>query len=298
MKVLCIGHAAYDTTILLDSFPVENTKNRIENRIECGGGPASTAAYLLGKWNIDTYFMGIVGNDIYGKRIKEEFDKVNVNTKYMEVNNEHVTTSSFIIANTSIGSRTIFTYRPNTLKMSDVDIDFEPDYILIDGQEYELSKKMLEKYPNAISVIDAGRCKDDIIELAKMVNYLVCSKDFAEKITELKIDYSDFETLRRVYEKLETIFTNNIVVTLEQHGCLYRDGDVKIMPSIKVKPLDSTGAGDIYHGAFVYGLIQKFEFEKVLKFANIAGAISVTRAGGRNSIPELEEMEKVYNESR
>ena len=58
---------------------IENTKNRVRNRVECGGGPASNAAYLLGKWGIETYFSGIVGNDLYGHNIKHEFQKVNVN---------------------------------------------------------------------------------------------------------------------------------------------------------------------------------------------------------------------------
>lgn len=298
MKILCIGHAAYDTTILLDSFPVENTKNRIEHRIECGGGPAATAAYLLGKWNIETYFMGIVGNDIYGHRIKDEFKSVNVNTNYLEISDEHTTTSSFIIANTSIGSRTIFTYRPSDMKMHDIDIDFIPDIILVDGQEPELSRKMILKYPNAISVIDAGRDKEEVIELAKIVDYLVCSKDFAQSLSKVKIDYNDFSTEVEAYTKLEKIFHKNIIVTLEQNGCLYRDGDIKIMPSMKVTPIDSTGAGDIFHGAFVYGLSQNYELEKLLKFSNLAGAISVTRAGGRNSIASLEEMGKFYNDIR
>ena len=70
-----------DITMAVDSFPKENTKNRIDNRVECGGGPAGNAAYLLGKWGMDVHFAGVVGNDEYGKRIKEEFESVNVNTK-------------------------------------------------------------------------------------------------------------------------------------------------------------------------------------------------------------------------
>ena len=72
-------------------------------------------------------------------------------------------------------------------------------------------------------------------------------------------------------------------------------GELKVIPSLRVKALDSTGAGDIVHGAFVYGLAKKFSLEKTLKYANFAGAISVTRVGGRYSIPTLEEMNTVYD---
>lgn len=167
MKILCIGHVAYDITLPVDSFPLENTKNRVTSRMECGGGPASTAAYLLGKWNMDTTFIGVVGNDDHGHFLKEEFDAIGVNTKYLQIKDNVKTTSSFIIANTSKGTRTILTYRPSNMKCDDVELDFEPNIILIDGQEEALSRKMINKYKNAISVIDAGRATKEIIELAK-----------------------------------------------------------------------------------------------------------------------------------
>ena len=296
MKILCIGHAAYDITTPIDEFPIENTKNRVHDRVECGGGPSSTAAYLLGKWNMDVAFAGIVGKDLYGSRIKQEFEEIGVDTRYLQMSSRHTTTSSFILANTSNGSRTTFTYRPSDMKMSGFELDFEPDIILMDGQEYEMSKRLLEKYPDAISIIDAGRSRKEIIELSKMVTYLVCSKEFAENVAQIKFN-ADYSNSEEVYKKLETIFSNTIVVTLEATGCLYKlNGEIKIMPSIKVKPVDSTGAGDIFHGAFTYGIAKRYDFEKVLKLSNIAGAISVSRVGTRASIPTLEEMEAVYNE--
>ena len=296
MKILCIGHAAYDITIPVEEFPTENTKNRVKDRVECGGGPASNAAYLLAKWGVETYFAGVVGNDAYGNKIKEEFDSVGVNTKYLERNANYQTTSSFVIANEQNGSRTIFTYRPKTMNMKDIDLDFEPDIILIDGQEVQVSKKMLNLYPNAISIIDAGRPKEEIIELAELVNYLVCSKEFAETVSGMEIDYNKVSTIVDVYSELKHRFNNNIIITLEEKGCVYDEGGmIKVMPSIKVHALDSTGAGDIFHGAFAYGIANNFNLEKTLKYANLAGAISVTRVGGRYSIPSLDEMVNIYN---
>lgn len=293
MKILCLGHAAYDITIPVDSFPLENTKNRVHDQVKCGGGPSATAAYLLGSWGADTAFAGIVGNDTYGNNIREEFKRVNVNTNYLEVSDEHTTTSSFIIANKENGSRTIFTYRPSDMKMKSFKLDFIPNIILIDGQEYERSIEVIKKYPKAISIIDAGRDKKEVIELSKMVTWLVCSKRFAEKVTGLKIDYNDYNTVTNLYSKLKEIFKNNIVVTLEDKGCLYNN---EIISSVKLKSNDSTGAGDIFHGAFTYYLSKGYDIKKVLKLSNIAGAISVSRIGTRNSIPTLEEMEAVYNE--
>ena len=121
MKVLCIGHTAYDITVLTDGYPKENVKYRVEKRIECGGGPASNAAYLLGKWGIKTYIASVVGNDIYGKRIKKEFTDVGVDTTYLELSNKYKTTSSFIIVNKKNASRTVFTYRNPQMRINDME---------------------------------------------------------------------------------------------------------------------------------------------------------------------------------
>ena len=299
MKILCIGHAAYDITIPLDAYPIENTKNRVSELVECGGGPASNGAYLLGKWGMDTTFAGVVGNDLYGKKIKEEFESVHVNTKYLEMSDEVKTTSSTIIANKSIGSRTILTYRPNTMKLTHFELDFTPDVMLFDGQEPEMSKELLLKYPDMISVIDAGRPTEEIIELAKLSSYVVCSKEFAESVSEMSIDYDKMETLVALYKKMEQIFPGNIVVTLESKGCLYKNkGQILLMPALNVKAVDSTGAGDIFHGAFTYAIANQFDYEDVIRISNAAGALSVMKVGGRYSVPTKEEMKELFHEFR
>ncbi len=295
MKILCIGHSAYDITTPLDVYPKENTKNRVHDRIECGGGPAGNAAYLLAKWGCNVYFAGIVGNDLYGKRIRDEFRSIGVNTDYLQLSDEYTTTSSHIIANTSTGSRTILTYRPSDMKMHDVDIDIDPDIILVDGQEYEMSKKMIEKYPDAVVIIDAGRDRKEVKDLCYMADYVVCSKDFMELVSHTPI--TDQASLEKAFNMLENEFNTTIVVTLEDEGCAYKkDGEVTVVPSVHVKAVDSTGAGDIFHGAFAYGIASNWPLEKVLRYANVAGAMSVTRIGGRNSIFSKDEMDEVFNE--
>ena len=299
IKILCIGHAAYDITIPIPKFIQENTKNRVNERITCGGGPAATAAYLLGKWGSDVTFMGLIGNDINGKKILKEFKSVNVDTTYVEKKEKYETATSYIIANKENGSRTILTYQKEKMPMQDVDIDFVPNIILIDGEEYELSKKMLEKYKTAISVIDAGKVNAHNLELCEMVDYLVCSKEFAENISNMKFDFENKETLKRIFLYLKERFHNNIVITLENKGCLYEiDNEIRIMNAIKVEAIDSTGAGDIFHGAFVYGLSINLPYEKVIKLAVVASGLSVTRLGGRNSIFELDEIKEGYEEFR
>lgn len=297
MKILCLGHISYDITFPVEKFLTENKKIRVKERVECGGGPASNAAYLLGKWGSEVYIAGLVGNDTYGQKIKQEFLEANVNTKYLEMRENYQTSNSIIINNTSIGSRTVLSYRASEEIMANFELDFEPDIILIDGHEYEASLKVLERYPNAISIIDAGRPTDKIVELATKVNYVVCSKEFAETVTGIMIDYEKAETILKLYHKMEEKFKGTIVVTLESKGSLYKyDSHVGIMDAIKVKALDSTGAGDLFHGAFAYGLSKNYDLNTILTIATVAGGISVTKIGGRASVATQEEMRQYIHD--
>lgn len=289
-KIVCIGLANYDITMPLDTFPVENTKTRIEKIIECGGGPASTAAYTLGKWGADVSFIGMVGNDLYGNILKKELQDANVNLSFLETNSTFSTPVSHIIVNKNKGTRTVLTYRKPIL-MKPVFLPYHPDYILIDGQEYAMSKRLILENKEAVTVIDAGRVEEEIIELCTLCDYVVCSKDFAEKVTGLHFDFNDSTSLTEIYVALKEKFKGVIVVTLEARGCLYEsENTLKIMTSLDVDPIDSTGAGDIFHGAFVYALSMGYDLEKCLQISNTAGALSTKRVGGRNSVPTKEEI--------
>lgn len=299
MKIISIGNVAYDVTIPMDHFPVENTKYRLYEKVECGGGQASNMAYLLAKWGMDVAFVGVVGDDCYGAQIKKEFDEIKVNTKYLELSDRHYTTMSMIIASQESGSRTILSCRNKDILMTPVEInDIKPDMILLDGQEPVMANALLDKNPDAIVIIDAGRVSANVTQLAKRSNHVVTSKEYAEGVTGVKIDYDNPKTIVGLYKKMEETFPESvIVITLESKGCLYKhEGKIQIMPSIKVKTVDSTAAGDIFHGAYAYGIANNLPFLEVLRLANITAATSVTKLGGRLSIPTLEEIEAVYNE--
>lgn len=301
MKILCIGHASYDISMPVDEYPKENTKYRIDNVVECGGGPAATAAFLLGKWSVDTTFKGVIGNDIFGKRILDEFKNVNVNTEYCEISNVSDTTISFILINKRSGSRTLFNYADlyPKFKNNDYNKDFLPDIIHLDGHNYEGSIIALEKFPKAISVLDAGRINNELLVLASKVNYLVCSKGFAETVAQEKFDFDNPSTLISIMQKLEKKFKNIVVITLEEKGCLIKENNkIKLIAGLKVRASDTTGAGDIFHGAFVYGLTQNFNLEQNCKFANITAGLSVQKIGTRNSIPSLEEVNEIFEENK
>lgn len=291
MKAICVGHSTFDITLPMTEYPKENVKYRIKNHVDCGGGPASNGAYLLAKWGVDTSIVSVVGNDYYGDRIVEEFRNIGANIDYLERHDNHRTTSSYIIMNLSNGTRTVLSSKDESIRKLNQKIDCKADVILIDGEHPETAKEVLNNNLDAISVLDAGRLTEDTKELGKKVTYLVCSKNFAEEFANKKINISNLGELIEIYRELETFFQANIIITLEADGSFARiDGVCQLIPSIKVKALDSTGAGDVFHGAFVYFISNGYSLYETIRLASVTAAISVKKIGARKSIPSLEEV--------
>lgn len=299
MTILNIGKASYDITCPIDEYPIEGTKYLLNEKVESGGGTAANVAYLLGKWGETSYFAGVIGSDDYGTKLKKELEQVMVKTELIEVSYEVGTPVSVVLVNKKNGSRTRFDIVSNTQpNLKKYDYSINPDVIFSDGKEYSATINALNKFPRAISIVDAGRVNRDLLELCKFVKYIVCSKGFAESVSGLKIDYNNSASLVNVYKKLKQKYPNNeIIVTLENMGAMYIvNGEIRVMPGIKTQVVDPSGAGDIFHGAFAYCMANGFDMEKAITYSNIAAGLSLNKMGGSPSIPMLKEVISYYNQ--
>lgn len=292
MKVICVGHSTYDTTLPVDSYPTENVKYRLEKHIECGGGPAANGAFLMAKWGMDVSIASAIGNDFYADQIIKEYKSVGCDTTLLEKHEDHYTTSSYIIANKSNGSRTILSSKDKPIRKLNESLNIDCDVILIDGEHPDSAEELLKHNgKDIVSVLDAGRLNTDTRHLGKMVKYLICAKDFAEEFSNTKLNADDLDGLIKCHKELVAYFNTNVIITLEEKGSFtFIDGSYEVIPSIKVKALDSTGAGDIFHGAFTYFISNGYNLRDTIRYASITAAISVTRVGARFSIPELNEV--------
>ena len=299
--ILSIGHSAYDFTYLLEAFPTENLKyslnNGIETVMECGGGPAGNAAYLMGKWGAEVFYAGVIGDDPQGKAIESEFQSIGVNLSYLQWNRGGRTPFSVILANEQNGSRTLFN---RTLPYPQLSIEWDSSLewgaLLIDGMELDASLKALAAYPEVPSVLDAGSLDRETEMLAPLVSHLVCSEVFAGSFTGEALDTE--ESIARAFLQLEELNTSCVVMTLGERGSVFRkDGELVVIPAMRVDAVDTTGAGDIYHGAFTFGLAAGFDLEKTIRIATIAAGLSVQKLGARVAIPAWNEVEKGFAQS-
>lgn len=303
MKVLCIGRISYDISLPLNEYPVEGGKYKEISKVEGVSGGAGTASLLLGKWGVETYAIGVVGNDIFGNRIKREYETLGIFTKFLEVNYEKDTIINYVINNETNGSRTIISSSTIDVKLTKNSYEIEnPEGLFLDGTEYEASSNALIRYKEAHSLIAATDNNKETIDLCNRVKTIVCPIEFAESVTGIKVDPNNPQSYVTIFQAMKDRFKNQtIIITLGIKGVLYNvDYDVRIMPPISVKSKDSTGVGDIFRAALLYGIISNKKPETCIRLANITAGLSTANVGIKNSVYKLEEVEtyaKNINES-
>lgn len=297
MKILCMGQITYDYSLPIDGFPIEGLKYNLKEKVESSGGGACNAAYLLAKWNEEVYLSAAVGGDDIGSKIRRDLENAGVKAHTIETVFESKTPISFILINKTNGNRTIFSICEKEPHVKKYEFDFIPDIILLDGYEYTSGISVVNKYPNAITVLDAGDYTKSNVELCSYAKYIIASQKFAEGFTGIKVDFNNPTTLLELYKKLAIKYSNsNVIITLKDHGAMYLDNNqIKVMPGLKVENIkDSTGAGDIFHAAFVAGLARGYEIEKIIRIANIASGLSLSKIGAKDSIPLFSDVASYY----
>lgn len=297
MAVICVGQSVYDIVIPYDTALVENQKYRVTRRLECGGGPALNAAYLCAVWGEQTYLVSRIGEDDYGKKIKRILLEAGVHLEYLVERENIETPYSIILSNSDNGSRTIFNF-PGEVQDKHYEYPaLDVDVILSDGHLPKLSIQAIRRYPAALSVLDAGTCRESTMEVAPHVDYIVCSEDFARQYTGKAVDLEKPELCREIFGQIKEINKRHAVITLGEKGLLYEaDGGLKYLPAYPAKAVDTSGAGDIFHGAFAFGLAKNLPLLSILKLSSMASSISVESLGGQTSIPALDLVEDKLKE--
>lgn len=312
MKIACIGNVTYDFTVLGSGFIKENGKSSFFEKTINAGGPACNAAYVISNYGrddnssvqLEVDFYGQIGNDSFGEWVYNNLQKDYLNIDHLNVSDNVMTPFSFIIINKDRATRTINSVRSekDLISPSIDNIHYESDYdfILTDGKYPEESINLINANPSAISIVDAGRVNDSVIEVCENVKYIICSEEFANGITGLKLNH-EYQNDQLIFNKLKKRFPNalGITITVGKYGYIC-DKNETILPMATfdsgLPSIDTNGAGDIFHGAFTYALASGYDYYDALEFANVTASISTTRTGGKSSCPSLEEVKRALKD--
>ena len=288
VDVLCVGHASYDLVFSVGHHPSEDEKISAEGFIACGGGPAANAAVTIAKLGFKAAFAGYVGQDIYGEKHLQELNESGVQTDLI-IRSTSPTPLSTVLVKPD-GKRALINYKGETKPLPSGTIDFssvKPKVVLFDGHEPHLSKPLLERAQNEgiPTVLDAGSVHEGTLALMKGVDYLVCSEKFARHFAE------NAETaLARLADISPTV-----VITLGEKGLIWRQRqECGFLPAFPVTAIDTTGAGDAFHGAFAAAVSLRTNWHDVLRYASVAGSLCCTKTGARAGLPSREEHRAMF----
>ncbi len=281
LDVLCVGHASYDITMGVADHPLPDEKLVADAMQLGGGGPAANAAVCVARLGGAAGFCGYLGNDVFGQAHAVELIAAGVDISCL-VRGDLPTPVSQILAKAD-GSRSVVNFKGDTAHLNPdaVVLSQRPEVILFDGHEPLLSVAMCAwaKEHGVASVLDAGSLHPGTKALAAEVDYLVVSEKFARQCCETP----DMQQALNVLSQQ----SKHLVITQGADGLLWNsNGDRGEMPSFSVDAMDSTGAGDAFHGAFALGLARGMAWPELLRFASAAGALTCTGLGARSALPD------------
>ncbi len=278
--VVGIGQCSYDYVALVDEFLKPDEKYEATDMYEQAGGPVATALMTLSVLGWKTRFHGVTGTDPAGELIEQALCArgVDVHT----VRREGASQTALIIVEPESGHRTIVWKRPGgkPLQPGELGEGFLDGAFLLhlDGlmPEASLYAARLARERGVPVVLDAGRMREGMIELASLSNHVVASERFAVDVG-LGGALDSSESFQRVARgKFDASFT----VTLGSRGSYSLINDEVIyQPAFEVEAVDTTGAGDVFHAGYIHGVLSEWDIGRTLQFAAALAAMKCEKNG-------------------
>lgn len=281
-QVVGIGSTVYDTLMVVDGFPQEDTKMQgVETKVQ-GGGPCATALVAAQKLGVTTAYMGTIGDDPFGTFMMDDLKKWNVNTDYVKVIPDAVSFHAVVVLNQKTASRTCVWSKGTVAAPTAEDLNEEviknAKVLHLDGHMLDAAiyaAKKCKEWGVKVSH-DAGGTYPGIEKLMEYVDWLIPSEEFALKMTGAATAEEAAQKLYETYHPELVVLTQGV-----KGGILLDEKGMRHYDSYKVEVKDSNGCGDTFHGAFVAGKIHGLSNDDACKYASAAAAIKCTRLGAR-----------------
>lgn len=280
-KVIGLGACVYDTLINCDIYPTEDTKLKANGVFVAGGGPVGNSLYVMAKLGVNASVLGAFAPDNAGKYLLEDFSFHGVDVSNAVVLKGASSFTSFILISeqnktrTCVFDRGTVTDDPSNLDYSCIKsasvLHLDGNYLNCAIQAAKVAKE------NGVKVsLDAGGLYKDIDKLIPYVDILIPSGEFAKGFTKTDDIPSAMKILKEKYNP------EILVVTDGANGGYYYDGDeIKHYRNFKVKAIDTNGAGDTFHGAFISAYLEGKSVLECSEFASATSAYKCLHKGVR-----------------
>lgn len=288
-----IGLVVRDISVLMDRYPAADEKLRAREIHESGGGPVPTALVTMARFGRKTAISALVGDDAVGRFLVEGLERENVDTSSIAVREGFVSQTSVIVV--EHGRRTILEAPDGVgfpLTWDDVrglPLD-DCRALLLDartvGVQIDAARRV--RQAGGLVVLDCGHPRNGVDELLALTDVAIFSHTYPRALHGKDCDVKAF--LRETLEKLPKGGPGIAGVTLGSNGCALTSRDVPLfrLSAPEVSALDTTGAGDVFHGAFVHAFLKTQSIVEAAGFANRAAARKCEGMTGRAPLPAEE----------
>ena len=289
--VVGVGANSVDYVYRLPAFPQPDSptaKLRIAHHaIACGGQTATTLCTCTAM-GLRSRYVGVTGNDDNGRLVRDELSRRGVDLTYTFVRDAR-NAFAVILLDDVRGERVVLWDRSPQLDLAPAEIDpaviGDTRLLHVDDVDVEAAIRAaaMARAAGIPVTSDIERMGDRTDELVAAITIPI----FAEHVLEPLTGEADFE---RALRALRRRHRGMLCVTLGARGAMLLDGDrLHYEPACQVAVSDTTGAGDVFRGAFIAALLRGDAPADILRFANAAAAISCTRLGAINGVPTLAE---------
>ncbi len=293
MKPLVIGLGQCSLDILgqVDKYPALDEKAEMNSLLVQGGGPVATALVTLSRLSVPVAIVGAVGDDDFGRQIREGLFQERVDCTYLSQSPHSSSQVAFVTVDAQ-GHRNIFWHRgaalPVVPKQLPSLLTDSVRVLHLDGLHLEtaIAAAKLARRQAVTSVLDAGTLRPGIEGLLPFIDHLVVSEKFSRQF----LGRDDPEA---AIQGLLGYGSVVVTVTMGRSGSLSAGKGVLPFhqPAFAVEAIDTTGCGDVFHGGYIYGLLQDWPIERSVRFAAACAALKTRALGGRTAIPTLQEVE-------
>ncbi len=292
--VVGFGLNAVDHLCVVDEFPERDTKPRVREFARTAGGQAASATVLCARLGLRAKYVGKVGGDETGafslESIRSEGVDVSDVVTVPGVSNQ----LAMVIVDRGTGERTILWHRPDEIATTPSEITPEKvacgRILLVVGHDEPAAARAAElaKERGIPVVMDAESVKKATAAVVALTDVLIASRRFPERFTGR-------DNLDDAVAALLDAGPSIVCVTLGRHGAVLTTGRglVYSSPAYDVDVVDTTGAGDAFHGAFLYGVLAGWPVGRVLDFSNAAAGLNCTELGARGGARSLEDIEEL-----
>ena len=293
--VVGMGLNSVDFISVVPEFPTLNSKMKMLQFSKQGGGQVATAMVALSRWSIKTKYIGKVGEDELGQFSLHSLRQEGVDVSSVTIEPNATNQFAIIIVDGSTGDRTILWNRDERLMYHEGELRKEEIHsgklLHLDGHDIDAALQCARwaKEEEIPIVVDLDKVEPLTSELIKEVDFVITSSRFPMLFTGISDQ-------KKALLELQKHTSGFLCATLGHEGAMALvNGEFFSTEGLKVKSVDTTGAGDIFHAGFIYGLLQNWEVAEILRFANAAAALKCQDLGGRKGIPTLEETQKFLN---